>query len=74
MSSKKQDNILDDLEAILKHEQAKESKQNETDNLIVKETKSSLFITEKSNKLKLDSSDDEKKEIKYRKISLFDED
>ena len=38
MSSKKQDNILDDLEAILKHEQAKESKQNETDNLIVKET------------------------------------
>ena len=74
VSSKKQDNILDDLEAILKHEQAKEAKISEGEKFIVKETKNSLFITEKETKIKLDNSDDEKKEIKYRKISLFDED
>jgi hypothetical protein len=71
---RKADGILDDLEAILKHEQAKEAKISEGEKFIVKETKNSLFITEKETKIKLDNSDDEKKEIKYRKISLFDED
>ena len=69
-TSKKQDNILDDLEAILKHE----AKITENDKYIVKETKGSLFITEKEpRKIRIDESKDEKREIKYRKISLFDE-
>ena len=69
-TSKKQDNILDDLEAILQHE----AKITENEKFIVKETKGSLFITEKEpTKLKIDESKEAKREIKYRKISLFDE-
>lgn len=73
-SSKKQDNILDDLEAILKLEKEKETKITEGEKYIVKERKGSLFITEKDTKFKIDDSVDTKKEIKYRKVSLFDED
>ncbi len=44
----------------------------ENDKYIVKTTKSSLFI--KSKPIEIDDSEDEKKEIKYTKVSLFDDD
>ena len=82
---KKQPNILDELDAILakenKNVETKKSdvKITENDKYIVKETKSSLFIREKEpekKKFKIDESDniEFEKEIKYTKISLFDED
>ena len=85
VASKKQTNILDELDAILAKEnikkESKQTKVTEGEKFVVKETKSSLFIkekeVEKSNKKKfsLDESEDKpKKEIKYTKISLFDED
>ncbi len=40
---------------------------------IVKETKSSLFIREKDPILKVDESEDEEKEITYKKVSLFED-
>ncbi len=45
----------------------------EGEKYIVKETKSSLFIREKDPILKVDESEDEEKEIKYTKVSLFEE-
>ena len=85
VASKKQTNILDELDAILAKEntkkESKQTKVTEGEKFVVKETKSSLFIkekeVEKSNKKKfsLDESEEKtKKEIKYTKISLFDED
>ena len=71
--SKKQDNILDELDKILAMEKEKEVKITEGEKYIVKETKSSLFIREKDPVLKIDESEDEHKEIVYRRVSLFDE-
>lgn len=67
--SKKQDNILDELDKILE----KETRITEGEKFIVKETKSSLFIKQKEPTIKVDESSDETKEIKYTKVSLFDE-
>ena len=69
--SKKQTSILDDLDAILAKENDVKIKENEK--YIVKETKSSLFIREKDNPIKLDETEDVAKEIKYTRVSLFDE-
>lgn len=78
-TSKKQINILDELDQILAKETAPvpEVKVTEGEKFIVKETKSSLFIREKDplpKKLKIDEEEDnEEKEITYQKISLFED-
>ncbi len=51
----------------------KEVKIIEGEKYIVKETKSSLFIREKNPILKVDESEDEEKEITYKKVSLFED-
>ena len=72
---------VDAVELVKKNLDILKSKITEDDKFIVKETKSSLFIREKDNskpnknKLKLDESEEKPtKEIKYTRISLFDED
>lgn len=48
-------------------------KVTEGEKFIVKETKSSLFIKAKDPILKVDESEDEEKDIKYTRVSLFDD-
>ncbi len=79
-------NILDDLDAILQMEQNKDNSTKfdisndynntyEDEKLIVKETKSSMIVRRKDNSISpsIDDSENEKKEISFKKISLFDE-
>ncbi len=82
--SKNQHNILDELDQILAQEQQKiaskpekpadekpETTVTENDKYIVRQTKGSLFI--KSKPIEVDESEDEPKEIKYKRVSLFDD-
>lgn len=75
--SKKQPNILDELDQILAKEIKEQPKIIEGDKYIVKETKSSLFIREKDiepKKIKIEEDkEDESKDFNFQKISLFDD-